>query len=67
MRLFSLSKTYNFMRVAPYCSLASFLVVLATLVALFYPGPKLGTDFIGGTEIEVAFDSDEGAAYRFRR
>lgn len=58
MRLFSLSKTYNFMRVAPVCSLASFLVVLATLVALFYPGPKLGTDFVGGTEIEVAFRTD---------
>jgi preprotein translocase subunit SecF len=55
MRLFSLSKTYHFMRVAPYCALASLLVTLATVVALFYPGPNLGTDFIGGTEIEVAF------------
>jgi preprotein translocase subunit SecF len=55
MRLFSLSKTYHFMRVAPYCAFASLLVTIATVVALFYPGPNLGTDFIGGTEIEVAF------------
>ncbi len=58
MRLFSLSKTYNFMRVAPLCSLLSLLAIVATLVALFYPGPKLGTDFVGGTEIEVAFRTD---------
>jgi len=57
MRFFSLNQVYRFMRVAPYCSVASALVMLATVVALFYPGPKLGTDFIGGTEIEVAFNA----------
>jgi preprotein translocase subunit SecF len=56
MRFFSLNRVYNFMRVAPLCGLASLLVMLATVVALFYPGPKLGTDFVGGTEIEVAFN-----------
>ena len=45
------------MRIAPYCAAASALFMLATLVALFYPGPKLGTDFVGGTEIEVAFNA----------
>jgi preprotein translocase subunit SecF len=55
MRFFSLNQVYHFMRMAPYASAASALVVVATLVALFYPGPKLGTDFVGGTEIEVAF------------
>src|SRR5262245_27755007 len=58
MRLFSLSKTYHFMRVAPYCAVASLLVTMATLIALFYPGPNLGTDFVGGTEIEVAFKAE---------
>jgi preprotein translocase subunit SecF len=55
MRFFSLNRVYNFMRVAPLCGLASLLVTVATVVSLFYPGPKLGTDFVGGTEIEVAF------------
>lgn len=62
MRLFSLSKTYNFMRVAPYCFVASLLINLVTFIALFYPGPKLGTDFIGGTEIEVAFKANVAAS-----
>ncbi len=58
MRFFSLNRVYNFMRVAPYCAVASLLVTLATVVALFIPGAmKLGTDFIGGTEIEVAFNA----------
>lgn len=55
MQLFPSHKTYRFMRVAPYCGAASLLLIIATVVALFYPGPKLGTDFAGGTEIEVAF------------
>jgi preprotein translocase subunit SecF len=57
MRFFSLNRVYNFMRMAPYCAAASLLVTIATVVALFYPGPKLGTDFVGGTEIEVAFNA----------
>lgn len=57
MRFFSLNQVYHFMRVAPYCAVASALVMVATVVALFYPGPKLGTDFVGGTEIEVAFNA----------
>ena len=55
MQLFPSNKTYRFMRVAPYCGAASLLLIVATVVALFYPGPRLGTDFAGGTEIEVAF------------
>jgi preprotein translocase subunit SecF len=55
MRFFSLNRVYGFMRVAPWCAAASALVMLATLVGLVYPGPNLGTDFVGGTEIEVAF------------
>lgn len=57
MRFFSLNRVYNFMRIAPYCAALSLLVTLGTVVALFYPGPKLGTDFVGGTEIEVAFNA----------
>ena len=55
MRFFTLDRVYHFMRVAPYAAVASLLVMLATVVGMFYPGPNLGTDFLGGTEIEVAF------------
>jgi len=34
---------------------ASALMVLASIILIFYPGPRLGTDFKGGTEVEVAF------------
>lgn len=57
MRFFSLNRVYNFMKVAPFCAAASLLVTIGTLIALFYPGPNLGTDFVGGTEIEVAFNA----------
>lgn len=66
MRFFKTGKVFSFMRVAPYCALVSLLVVVATLVALVYPGPKLGTDFVGGTEIEVAFKQRLGSE-RIRR
>jgi preprotein translocase subunit SecF len=57
MRFFSLNRVYRFMRVAPFCAAASLIVTVGTVIALFYPGPKLGTDFVGGTEIEVAFNA----------
>jgi preprotein translocase subunit SecF len=55
MQLFPPGRVFRFMRIAPYCGAASLLLVLATLVALFMSGAKLGTDFVGGTELEVAF------------
>jgi preprotein translocase subunit SecF len=61
MRFFSLNRVFNFMKVAPYCAVASLLITVGTVIALFYPGPNLGTDFIGGTEIEVAFKAPVAA------
>jgi len=49
------------MRAAPYCAGLSLLVVLATVVALIVPGPKLGPDFVGGTEIELDFEKGVGS------
>jgi preprotein translocase subunit SecF len=57
MRFFSLNRVYNFMKIAPFCAVASLLITFGTVIALFYPGPHLGTDFVGGTEIEVAFNA----------
>ena len=61
MRFFSFKRVFKFMRVAPYCAGLSLLLVLATVVALFTPGPKLGPDFVGGTEIELDFEKGVGS------
>ncbi|CAN5797237.1 hypothetical protein BH11MYX4_BH11MYX4_21700 [soil metagenome] len=55
MELFKPGKTYDFMRVRRYWIALSVLLALGSLLLLFYPGPNYGTDFKGGTEIEVAF------------
>ena len=36
MRFFSLNRVYNFMRAAPFCAVASLVVTLGTVIALFY-------------------------------
>ncbi len=55
MELFKPGKTYDFMRVRRYWIALSVLLSVGSLLLLFYPGPNYGTDFKGGTEIEVAF------------
>jgi len=56
MQFFPVGKVYDFMGPRWYFIGASFLLVVASLVMLVYPGPKLGTDFAGGTEVEIAFE-----------
>ncbi len=55
MQLFPVGKVYDFMKNRRLFVGVSFLMVLTSIVLLFRPGPKLGTDFLGGTEVEVAF------------
>jgi preprotein translocase subunit SecF len=55
MELFKPGRIYDFMRVRRYWLTLSLFLTLGSLVLLFYPGPNYGTDFKGGTEIEVAF------------
>jgi preprotein translocase subunit SecF len=56
MELFPPGRLYDFMAMRRTCVVISSLMVLAAFVALVWkPGPNLGTDFRGGTEIEVAF------------
>ncbi|MFW2387494.1 MAG: protein translocase subunit SecF [Polyangiales bacterium] len=38
------------------------LMATLSLVSLFYPGPNYGIDFAGGTELELAFNSDTSPA-----
>ena len=57
MQLFPPGKTFNFMGQRRWFASLSFLLVVASIVMLFKPGPQLGTDFRGGTEVEIAFKS----------
>lgn len=55
MEFFKQHKVYDFMGVRKYTFLLSILLTVGSIVALYWPGPNYGTDFRGGTEIEVAF------------
>lgn len=46
----------DFMRHRRIYMTVSFTLVLASIVSVFFPGPSYGTDFLGGTEIQVGFD-----------
>lgn len=55
MEFFKSHKVYDFMRMRKYWIFLSIFLSVASLVSLYWPGPNYGTDFRGGTEIEVAF------------
>ena len=55
MQFFPIGKVFDFMSSRRIFVGVSVVVVLSSIVAIIYPGPRLGTDFKGGTEIEVAF------------
>src|SRR4051812_9353365 len=56
MEFFKSHKIYDFMKMRKYWIFLSIALSLASLVLLYFPGPNYGTDFRGGTEIEVAFN-----------
>jgi preprotein translocase subunit SecF len=55
MRLFKGDKVYDFMAVRKYWIGLSLGLTLVSLIAIFSGKAKLGTDFLGGTEVELAF------------
>jgi preprotein translocase subunit SecF len=55
MELFPVGKVFDFMGVRRYLIGTSLVMFVASLIGLVYPGPVVGTDFRGGTEVEVAF------------
>jgi preprotein translocase subunit SecF len=61
MEFFKPGKVYDFMRVRRIFVPISLLVTVVAAISLFWPGPNYGTDFRGGTEIEVAFTKDVSA------
>ncbi|MEN9579211.1 MAG: hypothetical protein RJA70_2220 [Pseudomonadota bacterium] len=55
MQFFPIGKIYNFNAQRTLFGWISVFLVVASVVSVFIPGPQMGTDFKGGTEIEVAF------------
>lgn len=61
MELFKPGRVYDFMRVRKFWITLSITLATLSFISLFWPGPNYGTDFRGGTEIEVAFKKDVDA------
>jgi preprotein translocase subunit SecF len=55
MRLFKGDKVYDFMAVRKYWITLSLALTFGSIALLLFGNPKLGTDFVGGTEVEIAF------------
>lgn len=55
MEIIKPGRQYDFMRWRWHFVGVSLVLLLLSAISFLYPGPKLGTDFMGGTEIEVAF------------
>jgi preprotein translocase subunit SecF len=55
MEFFKSTKTIDFLKYRRLCAIGSSVVVAASLLGLFVPGPNYGIDFRGGTELEVEF------------
>jgi preprotein translocase subunit SecF len=57
MELIKPGTQYDFMKWRWHFLSASLLLLALSVLSFFVPGPKLGTDFKGGTELEMAFKS----------
>jgi preprotein translocase subunit SecF len=55
MEIIKPGRQFNFMKWRWHFIGASLTLLLLSAISFFVPGPKLGTDFKGGTEVEVAF------------
>ena len=64
MEFFKPGRVFDFMGQRVFWIPLSFILVVVSIILMFYPGPNYGTDFRGGTEVEIAFTKpiDGGAA-----
>ena len=62
MEFFKPGRVFDFMRQRWFWIPLSLFLVFASTVLVFVPGPNYGTDFRGGTEVEIAFMKPVDAA-----
>ncbi|APR99511.1 protein translocase subunit SecF [Pajaroellobacter abortibovis] len=55
MEFFKPGRQFDFMAQRKFWITFSIILSIGSMILCFYPGPTYGTDFRGGTEIEVAF------------
>ena len=58
MQLFPVGRIYDFMGARRLFMVISVAMTVLALIVIWKPGPDLGTDFKGGTEIEVDLKKD---------
>jgi len=58
VEFFKATKTIDFLQHRRKALVLSSVLIVGTFVSLFYPGPNLGVDFAGGTEVELQFRGD---------
>ncbi len=56
MEFFKPGRVFDFMGQRVFWIPLSLILVVASVILSFYPGPNYGTDFRGGTEVELAFN-----------
>ena len=61
MQFFPVGRVYDFMGQRKLFAIISFLMTVISAILIVKPGPNLGTDFKGGTEIEVEFKTETGS------
>jgi preprotein translocase subunit SecF len=62
MEFFKPGRVFDFMGQRVFWIPLSFILVIGSIILTFYPGPNYGTDFRGGTEVEIAFKKSIDAA-----
>ncbi|MGD0674946.1 MAG: protein translocase subunit SecF [Polyangiaceae bacterium] len=63
MEFFKPGRVFDFMGQRRYWIAVSLILVLGSIILSFVPGPNYGTDFRGGTEVELAFGRPIDAAH----
>ncbi len=58
MELFKPGRVYDFMGQRSFWIPLSFILTIGSTILMFTPGPNYGTDFKGGTEVELAFSGE---------
>ncbi|CAN5559338.1 hypothetical protein BH09MYX1_BH09MYX1_14310 [soil metagenome] len=62
MEFFKSHRTYDFMRNRPIFFGLSAILIIGSVILMFFPVPNYGTDFRGGNEVEVAFNKPVDAS-----